>query len=41
MSKKIKKEDVQTEEVASSAEDVKASASTGQTGLKFLILKGK
>ena len=41
MSKKTKKDDVQAEEVASSAEDTKSVVNPSQSGLKFLILKGK
>ena len=41
MSNKINKEDVQTEEVTVSTEETKATVPTTQSGLKFLILKGK
>jgi len=41
MSKKTKKEDVQTEEVTPSTEDAKSAVSQSQSGLKILILKGK
>ncbi len=41
MSKKTNQKDVKAEEVTPSAEDAKAATSTGQSGLKFLILKGK
>ena len=41
MSKKTKKEDVQVEEVQTQADETKPAASASQSGLKFLILKGK
>ncbi|MGK0271091.1 MAG: RNA polymerase primary sigma factor [Cocleimonas sp.] len=41
MSKKTKQEDVQAEEASALTEETKAAVSTSQTGLKFLILKGK
>ncbi len=41
MSENTKQEDVQAEDVTSTTEEAKSAVSTSQTGLKFLILKGK